>query len=357
MKIFIDINHPAHVHYFRNFIKIMESKGHNFVITNRNEKIINVLLDYYNIKHKIRNIRPKKKSYFKSIIYLLKTKLNNIIVCIQEKPDFYISESIVGFLFNKPALEIEDTEHNSLSQKLYLPFCSSVLTPFYFYKNLGEKQLYFNAFLEQLYLHKNYFHIDDSIYKDLNLEDNSNYAFLRYTSFDANHDHKVIPLSWEVKKKIVKELSMFMPVFISFEKEIEDTYLTQFSIHISPEKIHSVIANASIFISEGATMACEAGLLGVPYIYINPLQKVGNIMEQVKMFPQIAHSTLKESDIFEIINKLKSHIFSIKEKNNLRLKWDDKTIDLTAFLVWFIENYPKSSEIIKKNPEYQYNFK
>ena len=30
MKILIDMNHPAHVHYFRNFIKLMEAKGHEF---------------------------------------------------------------------------------------------------------------------------------------------------------------------------------------------------------------------------------------------------------------------------------------------------------------------------------------
>ena len=32
-------------------------------------------------------------------------------------------------------------------------------------------------------------------------------------------------------------------------------------------------------------------------------------------------------------------------------------IDITSFMVWFIENYPNSSDIMKKNPEYQYNFK
>ena len=39
MKILIDINHPAHVHYFKNFIKIMEKKGHEFLIISRNKEI------------------------------------------------------------------------------------------------------------------------------------------------------------------------------------------------------------------------------------------------------------------------------------------------------------------------------
>jgi len=32
-------------------------------------------------------------------------------------------------------------------------------------------------------------------------------------------------------------------------------------------------------------------------------------------------------------------------------------IDVTAFMVWFIENYPKSVSVMKANPDYQYKFK
>jgi hypothetical protein len=32
-------------------------------------------------------------------------------------------------------------------------------------------------------------------------------------------------------------------------------------------------------------------------------------------------------------------------------------IDVTAFLVWFIENYPESVTVMRQNPDYQYNFR
>ena len=32
-------------------------------------------------------------------------------------------------------------------------------------------------------------------------------------------------------------------------------------------------------------------------------------------------------------------------------------IDVTAFLVWFIDNYPGSVRTMKTNPEYQFTFK
>jgi hypothetical protein len=45
-------------------------------------------------------------------------------------------------------------------------------------------------------------------------------------------------------------------------------------------------------------------------------------------------------------------LFQARKKKMLADK-----IDVTAFLVWFIENYPESAKIMKENPDYQYNFK
>ena len=90
MIIYIDINHPAHVHYFRNFIKIMKSKGHCFVITNRETPIINQLLDYYQIPHHIRNKRPEKQNSLKSIFYLLGMIKYCILYSFRNRPDLYL---------------------------------------------------------------------------------------------------------------------------------------------------------------------------------------------------------------------------------------------------------------------------
>ena len=54
MKILIDIGHPAQVHYFRNFISIMESKGHLCFVIARNKEVTFDLLKIYGIKFKSR---------------------------------------------------------------------------------------------------------------------------------------------------------------------------------------------------------------------------------------------------------------------------------------------------------------
>lgn len=51
MKILIDIGHPAHVHLFKNFIKIMKKKGHKVFVTAKDDESIKVLLKGYNIDY------------------------------------------------------------------------------------------------------------------------------------------------------------------------------------------------------------------------------------------------------------------------------------------------------------------
>jgi hypothetical protein len=37
LKILIDIGHPAHVHFFRNAIRVLEGRGHDVKVTARDK--------------------------------------------------------------------------------------------------------------------------------------------------------------------------------------------------------------------------------------------------------------------------------------------------------------------------------
>ena len=69
---------------------------------------------------------------------------------------------------------------------------------------------------------------------------------------------------------------------------------------------------------------------------------------------------ISEIDQEKAINK---GIDLLKKKNlkkdfqQRRVKIMEDKIDVTAFMVWFIENYPKSVKVMKENPDYQYNFR
>jgi len=341
MKILININHPAHVHYYRNFIKLMEAKGHQFCVINRDSKMINQLLDYYGIEHTVRNKRPEKKGTIPSLMYLLKM----ILWCIRKSfafhPDMYMGFAssacaITAWMFRKPSILIDDTEHNSMTHKLYMPVCSAVLTPFYFKKDLGnkDKQIRFNAYVEQLYLHSAYYENNEQVLKELNVKPKE-YVIIRYVAYDAHHDLKVHPIPEEVKKTIVKEISKQYKVFVSLEKSVKDPFYDDYVLKISPEKMHDLEANAKFMVAEGATMASEAFLLGVPYLYLNPLM-VGYIDYQCTHYPNRCFKTTNGDEALKIVNQL----MDIKIDGEAeRRKVEEQTINPTEYLVNFVEDY------------------
>ena len=341
MRILININHPAHVHYYRNFIKLMEAKGDQFCVINRDNKMINQLLDYYGIEHTIRNKRPEKKGTVASMMNLMRM----ILWCIRKSfsfhPDMYMGFAssacaITSFLFRKPSILIDDTEHNSMTHKLYMPVCSKVLTPFYFKKDLGnkDKQVRFNAYVEQLYLHSAYFKSSTQVLDELGVKPKE-YVIVRYVAYDAHHDLKVHPISEETKKNIVKEISKRYRVLVSLEKSVKDPFYDDYVLKISPEKMHDLEANAKFMIAEGATMASEAFLLGVPYLYLNPLL-VGYIEYQCSNYPNRCFKTTNGDEAMKIVRQL----MDIKIDGEAeRRKVEEQTINPTEYLVKFVENY------------------
>ena len=352
MKILIDINHPAHVHYFRNFIKLMEVKEHEFFVINRDSKMINQLLDYYGIEHTIRNKRPKKKGTMASMLNLIRMTLWCIRYSLRFHPDMYIGFAssacaITSKLFRKPCILMDDTEHNAMNHKIYMPVCSAVLTPFYFYKNLqketktkGNKQIRFNAYVEQLYLHSAYYNKSRQVLQELGVYP-SEYVIVRYIAYDAHHDMAAHPMSEETKKQIVTDLAKHFRVLLSLENNANDSFYDEYVLRISPEKMHDLEAHARFMVTEGATMASESFVHGIPYLYINPL-RCGNIDYQCEHYPERCFQTTDKDEALDIIKHLT--VVRIDPEVEKR-KVEEHTINPTNFLMRFVENYPNITNV------------
>ena len=170
MKIFIDIGHPAHVHYFKNFIKIMEGNGHEFFISARDRYPVKELLDAYGIKYYNRG--KGKNSMLGKLMYMIYADFVLLIKAIKFKPDFFISFAAlyvthVSKVMNKPSIFIDDTDNARLNRKLYIPFATHIFTPDVFKFDLGEKHIRFKGYMELAYLHPKYFQTENKAHKIL----------------------------------------------------------------------------------------------------------------------------------------------------------------------------------------------
>ena len=271
MKIFIDIGHPAHVHYFKNIIKSMEKKSCTFLVTARDKEVSHDLLKNFGI---IFYDRGKGGSTLVSKFFYL-FKANYLIYNLAKKfkPDIFISFSSpyaaqVSSILNVPHLGLTDTEHAFLGNLAFAPFSKKIITPFCFKNDYGEKHIRFNSYMELFYLHPKYFSPNPNIYKILKIKKNQKYTILRFVSWSATHDvgHKGISLKNKIKA--INEFKKYGKVFISSESNLPSE-LEKYKINISPDQMHDVLASASLLYGESATMASESAVLGTPSIFID----------------------------------------------------------------------------------------
>jgi len=348
MKILIDIGHPAHVHLFKNFARQMLVKGHQVYFTTRNKEFEIDLLNHENLP--FTNLGKHYKSWQGKIWGFLKYNWKILKISLEFKPDLYLSHGSVytllsSFFLRRPNISLEDTG-NKEQINLYLTFTNAVITSNSFPYKYGNKQIFYNGYHELAYLHPNYFIPDPKVREELGVLEKQKYFILRFVSWSASHDAGQVGLTNEQKKDIIKILTKKGKVFISSEAPLPSDFEI-FSFPLTPERMHHALAMANLYVGEGATMASECAMLGTPSIYINT-QEAGVIKEQEK-YGLIYHFRKPDGVLDKITEILENE--KIKEiqitKRNLMLK---EKIDVTAFLIWFIENYPKSFDLIRTNP-------
>lgn len=355
MRILIDIGHPGHVHLFRPFANEMIKKGHEILFTCREKEFEVMLLETAGFNYV--SFGEKFKSTIGKLIGLVKFDFLEFLQGIKFKPDLFLSHGSpyaahASFLLGKPNIALEDTG-NKEQVKLYLPFTKTVLTSNTFHDNYGKKQIQYQGFHELAYLHPHYFTEDPSVLEELNVLSDEPFFILRFISWNASHDVGEKGLTTNEKSELIQYLNTKGKVFISSEKELPDD-LQQYALKIHPSKVHNAMYYATLFIGEGATMASECAILGTPAIYINSME-AGTINEQEKR--GLVYHFRNGARVLE---KVKKMLADDNLKRDTQLKSEkliSDNIDLTAFLVWFIENYPESEKTMKSNPDYQYNFK
>ena len=343
------------MHYFRNLARHFIVKGDKILFTCRDKDVVIDLLNTYGFNY--RCIGTPFTGFFGKIfgLFLFNSRLFRIAAAF--KPDMFLSAGSIyaahiAWLTGRDHITLEDTG-NMEQIRLYLPFTKAILTPESFHKDLGNKQIRLNCYNELAYLLPARFNPDSRINEILGLNPAEKFVLIRFVSWDATHDINSKGISDKTKRELINILSGRYKVFISSERNLPED-LAEFRIRISAEKMLDIINAAEFYIGEGATMASESAMLGTPAIYVNPLY-AGTINDQVK-YGLVFHFRTENGLIEKVkelieIPDLKQYF---REKRNIMIS--DK-IDMTRFLIWFVESWPESFRIMKENPEYQEKFK
>ena len=340
MRVFIDINHPAHVHFFKNFIWDMQKRGHEFFVSSRDKEVALDLLKAYSIKHYNRG--KGFKGVLGKTLGILKIDAQLYGKTRRFKPDLLMGlhntyTAHVARLVGKPSITFTDTEHAKLANLMTFPFTNVICTPECFMNDLGKKHVKYPGYHELAYLHPNRFTPDEGIKKRLGVGVKEDYFILRFVSWGASHDLGQKGLDAITGRKLIESLSKLGKVFVISEESNKE--LDEYRLTVSPERIHDVLAFAKLYVGEGATMASEAAMLGTPAVYINTL-KLGYTDEQEEKYGLVYNFT----DAKEAAKKA----LELAREKDLKTKWLKKKenmlkdkVDVTNWMVDYVEDYMK----------------
>ena len=355
MRIFIDIGHPAHVHYFKHLIWTLQKKGHEIFISARDKDCTLSLLEKYDLSFYNRGVGAN--SLAGKFCYLIAADAKLVKKAKAFRPELFLSfgssyAAQVAWLLKKPHIAFEDTEIARFEHLMYVPFTDAIFTPIVFKKSFGRKQIRFSGYMELAHLHPRYFAPDESVLDKLNVGGGEKYIVVRFVSWSASHDMGHRGFRFDQKLELIKALEKSARIFISSE-DVLPPELDQYRLDISPEQIHQVLYFASLYLGEGATTASEAAVLGVPAIYVNDL-KAGTIDSQIKyglifQLPDFEGCKQKAAELLNMSNLKKT----FRERRDAMLK---DQIDVTAFMDWVIEDYPDSISTLKSDSNYQLRF-
>ncbi|MEG2070418.1 MAG: DUF354 domain-containing protein, partial [Bacteroidales bacterium] len=220
MKILIDIGHPAHIHYFKNCVKILSEKNYDFLFVVRERNSTIELIQ--NLKFNYRSRGKGGSNLISKLLLIPVIDFKLFKIAKTFNPDIFLSFSSfyaahIAWIMRKTHIAFDDTEHAVFEHILCRPFTEAVFSPSCYNAKLSKNQILFNSYMELCYLHPNYFIPDDRIYQELNLKENEKYCVLRFVSWDANHDVGQHGLTIDDKIQIVNELSKYCKIFISSE--------------------------------------------------------------------------------------------------------------------------------------------
>lgn len=335
MRILIDIGHPGHVHLFKHLAHRIERDGGEVLFTVRDKECELELLQAEHFPYK--NFGKHYKSLWGKLWGLVKFDLEMFWTALQFKPDLLLSHGSIyashtAFLMGKKHLSLEDSG-NMEQIVLYRPFTEVILTPEVLVEKLGPKQIRYNGYHEIAYLHPNYFNPNIEAYQWLGLETGDPYAIIRFVSWNATHDVGHKGLSNEDKIRVVEKLSKKMKVFISAEADLPEE-LEQYKIRLAPEQLHDALYYADIVVSEGTTIASEAGVLGTPAIYINSISR-SYVEDQEKY--GLVYNTSESGKVFNLIDQILAEDRAVYRERRKKLLADK--INVTDFLYDFIEDH------------------
>lgn len=362
MNIAFYLAHPSQYYVFREIMKSLKNNGHQLSVFIKTKDILEELLIRDHVAF-VNVFSSEKKSGLSGLISSVFQKNKELFLQLKkQKVDLLVTaasdSSQASFLRGIPSVVLNDDDSHIIKKSVLFgwPFTSAVLAPRSCHMGYwSRKTIAYKGYQKLAYLHPRYYQPDDNVLKSYGLFD-KRYFLIRSVSLTAHHDKNIRGLGNDMVEKLIEVLSPYGRVLISSERQLPDS-LQNYQLKINPLDIHHVLHYAGMLIGDSQSMAHEAALLGTPSIRFNDFVGRIGVLEELEHTWQLTYGISPDNPAQllqkaeEIAGQADTALFRNRAKEMM-----SQMIDLPAFVVWFIENYPQSHKTLKQNPDYQNNF-
>lgn len=284
MRFLIDIHHPKHVHFFRPFIRRWHERGDVVQIVTRDKDITHALLDLYGLPYFCLSQQQKG---WRSGVELVSRWWGMRNWIHSYHPDVVLSVAGISTapparVLGVPNIAFTDTETAVLSNRIAFPFADRVVTPEWYVARHGTHHHFYRGFHEWSYLNPTEFQPDPAVIAAEGIDPETPYAVVRLVQWTAAHDRGESGFAADDVPRLIEGLARQRRVYLSVEGPVPPAlqpYVARFRV----DRIHHVLAGASMVIGESPSMATEAALLGVPAVLVSSwAHRCGNmqVLEQ-----------------------------------------------------------------------------
>ena len=353
MKILIDIGHPAAVHLFKNLIKELSLNDHEILVTAREKDVTITLLKRYNINYI--SFGPPKKGLLRKILGTIFFTYKLFKVIKRFKPTIILNSTTIYPIILKPFIKTPIISfHNTDSDPALnlLKYMNNIyITPNNFKTRLGKNHIKINSYHELAFLHPN--QLNTELY-DKQKENifglNTKIILIRFVSWEASDDRGLKGFSLEEKLRLVEKMKKYGRIIISSEVDLPnelEEYRLESNKFLNKLEMQFIEYCSSIFIGESGAMAAESALLGVPAIFYSNkyLGFINELNEKYQLILKISNM----DDLFRVSESLLNDEHSSGIWDGRLKKLVSENIDLTAFMIWLLKEYPSSYLMLRKN--------
>lgn len=364
-KIGFYLAHPAHFHLFKNVIEKLVKKKCKVLVLYNEKDVLHELIassSFFDVSYRVKS-NKKVESKISLLFQFFLKNWGAFIQFYKFKPDLVVGTPIlialIGKLLSYKSIIVNEDDFDIIKKTANFgyPYATTILCPEVCRTTKFEKKsIKYNSYHELAYLHPNHFK------SDLNkvscyIDSKKSYFILRFAKLFAHHDDGIKGINSEIASKVIDVLRSHGNVYITSERTLEEKF-EKYRIHVPAKDMHHIMAHASMYIGDSQTMAAEAGVLGIPFIRFNDFVGKISYLKELEDKYQLGFG-IKTNETDKLIQRVKKILKQndcAKFYQERRKKMLSEKIDFAKFLSWFIENYPKSSTIMKERPEYQFKF-